>query len=263
MTSYEEALIGIFSYFSSEVQFETEEPKADESSTLDSPKHTASKKKTQHDAPYLSRLVEFDEFVRFLHESKIAQTLMLTMHDIGDIFLSVIQIVQTDAKNKAPISPRGLSIHEFCEGLARCALRGFERKAVSELDKIKALWMVMNSNIHTLSDIAVYGNVSQMRTTEGYRSEYLRGLEALRKKFTADWRADGGRDYLEEMGGVAAPEPAILDEEEETMIDILTLLNLKDLKADEEENYNSPALEALCQHLAQQPSIAEFGLEDD
>jgi len=116
---------------------------------------------------------------------------LLTTYELGDIFLSSLKF--SDAELRA------LSYTEFLQALVRCALVAYSKISESTiLDKIRGLFLYMWRSINKNVPRAWDGK----RKGSTYTGDLLAGAAIFNRRFTAQWAADGHRDYL-------APPPVV------------------------------------------------------
>lgn len=90
-------------------------------------------------------------------------------------------------------SIRKLTFMEFWEALVRCALVAYSKISdTSVLDKIRGLFLYMWRAIHK----SVPKTFNDRRNVSTYAGDLLAGAMLFNKRFTAQWAADGYRDYL-------------------------------------------------------------------
>eukprot|EP01138_Halocafeteria_seosinensis_P012121 gb/GECG01012389.1/.p1 GENE.gb/GECG01012389.1/~~gb/GECG01012389.1/.p1 ORF type:complete len:448 (+),score=40.15 gb/GECG01012389.1/:1-1344(+) len=129
----------------------------------------------------------YPEFLKFASDFNLANSVLLSTRELGDIYLSSIHNIQPDA------TIRKLSFDEFWESLVRCAERAYGKIShASPLDRIRGLFLYMWRSITT----NVPHTVQHRQGISTYAGDLLSGAMLFNKRFTAMWAEDGYRDYL-------------------------------------------------------------------
>lgn len=129
----------------------------------------------------------YPEFLKFASDFNLANSVLLSTRELGDIYLSSIHNIQPDA------TLRKLSFDEFWESLVRCAERAYGKIShASPLDRIRGLFLYMWRSI----TVNVPHTVEHRQGISTYAGDLLSGAMLFNKRFTAMWAQDGYRDYL-------------------------------------------------------------------
>jgi hypothetical protein len=117
----------------------------------------------------------------------------LTILDLGDIYLSVIQIGNFETRL------RKMTFREFCEALLRSALTAFKDIAGLSVElKLKSTFLYMWRHIQQ----SVQDQINSSASSGGgglntYKGGLIRGAQILNEKFISAWEKDGYKDYLD------------------------------------------------------------------
>lgn len=129
----------------------------------------------------------YQEFLKFASDFNLANSVLLSTRELGDVYLSSIHNIQPDA------SIRKLSFEEFWEALVRCAERAYAKISNSSpLDRIRGLFLYMWRSITSNVPHAF----THRQGISTYAGDLLSGAMLFNKRFTAMWAEDGYRDYL-------------------------------------------------------------------
>jgi len=135
----------------------------------------------------------YQEFLKLASDFDLSNSVILSTIELGDIFLSSIKAVEPDS------TIRKLAFLEFWEALVRCALVAYSKISGSTvIDKIRGLFLYMWRSINRSVPMAF----SDRRNISTYAGDLLSGAMLFNKRFTAQWLADGRRDYL-------SPDPRV------------------------------------------------------
>lgn len=140
----------------------------------------------------LSDSIGYGEFVRFSSDFGMQSSMGLTTLDLGDIYLSVIQMSNFDTV------VRKMTFSEFWESLVRCALVAFkEYPGLPLQDKVKSMFLYMWRHIQQSVQEQVNGTVSTGGGLNTYKGGLIRGAQILNERFISAWEKDGYKDYLD------------------------------------------------------------------
>lgn len=129
----------------------------------------------------------YQEFLKLASDFDLSNTVILSTIELGDIFLSSIRAVEPDS------TIRKLAFLEFWEALVRCALVAYSKISGSTvIDKIRGLFLYMWRSMNK----SVPRAFTERRNVSTYAGDLLSGAMLFNKRFTAQWAADGYRDYL-------------------------------------------------------------------
>lgn len=129
----------------------------------------------------------YGEFLRFAADFSLSSSVILSTLEIGDIYLSSLRPIEGEQ------TVRKLSFVEFKEALVRCALVAYSKISdASILDKIRGLFLYMWRSINK----SVPKAMDRRSNSSTYHGDLLAGAVLFNKRFTAQWAADGYRDYL-------------------------------------------------------------------
>ena len=147
----------------------------------------------------LANAIGYQDFVKFSADFGMQSSMGLTTLDLGDIYLSVIQMGNFEA------SVRKMTFREFWEALVRCALLAFRTNTrLTNEEKLKCMFLYMWRHIqHSVQD-QVNGTSSTGGGGNTYKGGLIRGAQILNEKFIAAWEKDGYKDYLLPQPTVAA-----------------------------------------------------------
>jgi hypothetical protein len=168
----------------------------------------------------------YHELLKFASDFDLSNSVILSTLEIGDIYLSSIKSVQPDS------TIRKLNFPEFWEVLIRCALIAYSKISDSTiLDKIRGLFLYMWRSMNQ----AIPRAFNERRNVSTYAGDLLAGAMLFNKRFTAQWAADGHRDYL-------SPEVRPF-ESGKTVLARLMMSNSSSLLRDSSESEESPSKE--------------------
>jgi hypothetical protein len=208
-TYYEDALAGIFHYYSTESDMSANRAefirkprplsKADDvsismSSSFDESRPTMKKSTISRiDNPYKS-LIAYSDFIRFVNEFGLNVNLKLTAIDAGDMYLSVIAM-----NNFEPVL-RKINLVEFWDLLVACALLTLrDRHDLTVSDKLKAVLMLMWRHIEDTTRNNMKGTKAAYKRFDSSvhdKGTLLKICQKLNERFLAAWTKDGLQDYL-------------------------------------------------------------------
>jgi len=135
----------------------------------------------------------YNEFLKLAADFDLSNSVILSTIEIGDIYLSSIKAIEPDS------TIRKLAFLEFWEALVRCALVAYSKISGSTvIDKIRGLFLYMWRSMHRSVPMAF----ADRRNISTYAGDLLAGAMLFNKRFTAQWLADGRRDYL-------SPDPRV------------------------------------------------------
>jgi hypothetical protein len=170
----------------------------------------------------------YGEFLKFASDFDLANSVILSTIELGDIYLSSIKAVEPDS------TIRKLTFVEFWEALVRCSLVAYSKISdTSVLDKVRGLllymWRSINKNVPKAftdrRNVSTYAGAFGAALASFHFSspdpprpsltplpsprpspagDLLSGAMLFNKRFTAAWAQDGYRDYL-------SPDPRVVE----------------------------------------------------
>jgi hypothetical protein len=141
----------------------------------------------------LANSIGYADFVKFSSDFGLQSSMGLTILDLGDIYLSVIQIGNFETRL------RKMTFREFCETLLRSALTAFKDIAGLSVElKLKSTFLYMWRHIQQ----SVQDQINSSASSGGgglntYKGGLIRGAQILNEKFISAWEKDGYKDYLD------------------------------------------------------------------
>lgn len=204
---YEDALAGVFHYYSTESDMSANRAelirkprplsKLDDvsmSSPFDDSRPSMKKSTMSRiDNPYKSQ-ISYSDFIRFVNEFGLNINLKLTAIDVGDMYLSVIAM-----ENFEPVL-RKINLIEFWDLLVACSLLTLrDRHDLTVPDKLKAVLMLMWRHIEDTTRNNMIGTKAFYKrsdTSVHDKGTLLKICQKLNERFLAAWTKDGLQDYL-------------------------------------------------------------------
>lgn len=141
----------------------------------------------------LANSIGYADFVKFSSDFGLQSSMGLTILDLGDIYLSVIQMGNFETRL------RKMTFREFCEALLRSALTAFKDVAGLSVElKLKSTFLYMWRHIQQ----SVQDQINSSASSGGgglntYKGGLIRGAQILNEKFISAWEKDGYKDYLD------------------------------------------------------------------
>lgn len=128
----------------------------------------------------------YAEFLKLASDFELSSSVLLSTLEIGDIYLSSV------ATSSPEDNVRKLTFDQFWESLVRSALLAYSKISdATVIDKIRGLflymWRAINKSVPERME---------RRDISTYAGDLLAGAMLFNKRFTAQWGADGYRDYL-------------------------------------------------------------------
>lgn len=172
---YEDAIKQIFQFYASQAEIRTKGEGSPRKGGLGS-------------TNTMKEALGYGEMLKFASDFGLSSSVILSTLEIGDIYLSSIKPTAG-----SELGVRKLTFREFRESLVRCAIVAYSKISdASIIDKIRGLFLYMWRSINT----SVPRAFDARRSVSTYQGDLLSGAMLFNKKFTAQWAADGYRDYL-------------------------------------------------------------------
>ena len=88
----------------------------------------------------MMEVMDYDKYLHFASDFNLTSSVLLTSVSLADIFLQSLKTHSLDTLG-------GLTYKEFWEALCRCAVVAYSDKKVSNLDKLRGLFLYMSHKV--------------------------------------------------------------------------------------------------------------------